>query len=76
MQSKNAYADYPGVVVTPGRVGGKPTLGDSRVPAELIAKCLDEGESPEEIAFNYTVKLQDVLNFKTYRDARAPALKS
>ena len=59
----------------PGRVGGKPTLGNSRVPVELIAECLDEGESPEEIAFNYTVRLEDVLNFKTYRDSRARALQ-
>lgn len=58
-----------------GRVGGKPTLGNSRVPVELIAECLDEGESAEEIAFNYTVPLEDVLNFKIYRDAHAPALQ-
>jgi uncharacterized protein (DUF433 family) len=75
MESNNPFGDYPGVVVMPGRVGGKPTLGDSRVPADLIAECLDEGESPEEIAFNYTVPLEDVLKFKMYRDAHAPALK-
>ncbi len=75
MESDNPYADYPGVVVMPGRVGGRPTLGDSRVPADLIAECLAEGESPEEIAFNYTVPLEDVLNFKRHRDAHIPALK-
>jgi uncharacterized protein (DUF433 family) len=46
------------------RPGWRPTLGNSRVPADLIAECLDEGESPEEIAFNYRVPLEEVLNFK------------
>jgi uncharacterized protein (DUF433 family) len=76
MESSNPYQDYPGVITKLGRVGGKPTLGESRVPAELVAECLDNGESAEDIAFNYTLKLQDVLDFKTYRDAHAPALKS
>jgi len=60
----------------PGRVGGKPTLGDSRVPAELVAECLDAGETPEEISYNYTLPLEAVLEFKTYRDAQHLALKS
>jgi uncharacterized protein (DUF433 family) len=74
MERTNQFADYPGVIVTPGRVGGKPTLGDSRVPAELVAECLDAGETPEEIAYNYTLPLKAVLNFKTYRYAGQPAL--
>lgn len=68
------FSDYPGVVVKPGRVGGKPTLGESRVPAELVAECLDEGETPEEIADNYDLKLADVLKFKLYRDGPKAAV--
>jgi hypothetical protein len=30
MESTNDFMKYPGVVVLPGRVGGKPTLGESR----------------------------------------------
>lgn len=72
---QNEFADYPGIVVQPGRVGGKPTLGESRVPAELVAESLDQGEKPEEIAYNYSLPLKAVLDFKTYRDAQQPALK-
>ncbi|MFL6449680.1 MAG: DUF433 domain-containing protein [Bryobacteraceae bacterium] len=72
---QNEFADYPGVVVQPGRVGGKPTLGESRVPAELVAESLDHGEKPEEIAYNYSLPLEAVLDFKTYKDAHQPALK-
>jgi uncharacterized protein (DUF433 family) len=75
MEPTNQFSDYPGVKVVPGRVGGKPTLGDSRVPAELVAECLDAGETPEEIAYYYMVPLKAVLDFKTYRDAHQPALK-
>ena len=71
----NQFADYPGVKVMPGRVDGKPTLGESRVPAELVAECLDAGDAPQDIAYNYTVPLKSVLDFKTYRDAHRPTLK-
>jgi len=58
----------------PGRVGGKPTLGESRVPTELVAECLDEGETPEDAVDNYDFKLADVLKFKLYRDSNKPAV--
>jgi uncharacterized protein (DUF433 family) len=63
-----------GVVVRLGRVGGKPTLGESRVPAELIAECLDAGETAEQVADNYDLKVADVLQFKLYRDSNKPAV--
>ncbi|HEX4808666.1 MAG TPA: DUF433 domain-containing protein [Bryobacteraceae bacterium] len=68
------WSNYPGVEQVEGRLGGKPVLKNSRVPAELIAECLDAGETPQEIAYNYTLKLQDVLNFKAFKDAQQPAL--
>ncbi len=52
----------------------KPTLGESRVPAELVAECLDGGETAEEVADNYDLKLADVLKFKRYRDSRKSAV--
>lgn len=73
MQSE--FVEYPGIVIQPGRVGGQPTLGESRVPAELVAESLDHGEEPEDIAYNYSLPLNAVLDFKTYRDAHRPALK-
>jgi uncharacterized protein (DUF433 family) len=55
----NPYSDYPGVEQVPDRLGGKPVLKGTRVPAELVSECLDTGEAPEEIAYNYTLKLED-----------------
>ncbi len=72
---ESEFSDYPGIVVQPGRVGGKPTLGESRVPAALVAECLDEGETAEEVAYNYSLPLKAVLDFKTHRDAHQPAIK-
>ncbi len=71
---ENEFSQYPGVVVQIGRVGGRPTLGESRVPAEQVAECLDAGETPQEIAYNYSLPLEAVVDFKTYRDAHKPAL--
>ena len=58
-----------------GRVGGKPTLGESRVPAKLVAECLDEGETADEIAYNYSLPLKLVEDFKAFRDANQLALR-
>ncbi|HTU46703.1 MAG TPA: DUF433 domain-containing protein [Bryobacteraceae bacterium] len=60
----NPYRDYPGIEQVPDRLGGKPVLKGTRVPAELVAECLDAGETPEEIAYNYTLKLDEVLKFQ------------
>ncbi len=67
------WTDYNGVERVPGRLGGQPVLRGTRVPADLIAECLDGGETPHEITYNYTLKLQDVLNFKAYRDTHQAA---
>ena len=71
----NPYSDYPSVEQVHDRLGGTPVLKGTRVPAELVAECLDAGETPEEIAYNYTLKLEDVLNFKAFREAHHVAIK-
>lgn len=77
----NEFADYPGVEVQPQdkpeewRVGGEPTIGESRVAAWRVADALDHGETPEEVAYNYSLALKAVVDFKAYRDAHQPALK-
>lgn len=67
------WSDYKGVERIEGKLGGKPLLKDTRVSADLVAECLDGGETPEEIASNYHLKLQDVLNLKAYRDSHQSA---
>ena len=43
------------IVVMPGRVGGTPTLGDSRLPAELVA------ETYVDLGFEQTLLWWDYL---------------
>lgn len=71
----NPYQDYDGVEMIEGKVSGMPLLKGSRVPADLVAECLDEGETVAEIAYNYTLNPADVLRFKLYRESLRPALK-
>lgn len=73
--SVSPYRDYPGVEEVPDRLHGKPVLKGTRVPADLVAQCLDAGDTAEDIAYDYTLSLQDVLNFKAYRDAHLAASK-
>lgn len=45
--------EKPRIVVYPGRMGGQPTVGDSRIPAELVAGVcwahgMDEAETQWE----------------------------
>ena len=49
------------VEMIPGKVSGVPLVKNTRVPAETIAESAELGESPEEIAYNYDLKLEDVL---------------
>ena len=72
---KDRWQDYEGVERVEGRLSGAPVLKGTRVPADLVAECLDEGETPKEIAYNYTLDLKQVLDFKAYRDAHEPALR-
>jgi len=42
------------------------------VPADLVADCLDDGETVEEIAYNYDPKPADILRLKLYMDSHQP----
>ncbi len=41
------------ITCTPGIVGGRPRIAGTRVPVQAIAVRYKQGESPEEIAFQY-----------------------
>jgi len=54
------------VVVVPGKVSGVPLIRNSRVPADTIPGSAELGETPEEIAFNYDLRVEDVLKLLAY----------
>jgi uncharacterized protein (DUF433 family) len=49
----NPYQNYDGVEVVPGKVSSAPVLKGTRVAADLLAECLDKGDTVSEIAYNY-----------------------
>jgi uncharacterized protein (DUF433 family) len=63
------------VEVIPGKVSGVPLIKNSRVPADLVVESLGAGETVEEVAYNYDLKIDDVLGLKRFRDAHQPALR-
>ena len=62
----NFWKDCPLVEVIPGKVSGRPILKDTRVPADTIAEAADLDMSPEEIASDYRLKLDDVKQVLAY----------
>jgi len=66
------WSGYDGVEVIPGKVSGAALLIGTRVPADLVADCLDDGETVEEIAYNYDPKPADILRLKLYMDSHQP----
>jgi uncharacterized protein (DUF433 family) len=54
------------VEIVPGKVSGVPLVRNTRVPAETVAESAELGESPEEIAYNYDLPLEDVLAILAY----------
>jgi uncharacterized protein (DUF433 family) len=69
------WSGYDGVETIPGKVGGLPLLKGTRVPADLVAECLDAGETVEEIAYNYDLEVAEVLRLKLYIDRHQPTLQ-
>jgi uncharacterized protein (DUF433 family) len=60
------WSNYDGVETVPGRVSGVPVLKGTRVPADTIVESAELGETAEQIAFNYDLKLDDVRRLLAY----------
>jgi uncharacterized protein (DUF433 family) len=70
------WKDCPAVETVPDRLGGRPVVKDSRVAAETILESEELGETAEETAYNYGLKLQDVLDIRSYAHHCNAALAS
>ncbi len=70
------WKDCPAVETVPGRLGGRPVVKNSRVAAETILESEELGETAEETAYNYGLKLQEVLDILSYAHLRNAALAS
>ncbi|MGH9656511.1 MAG: DUF433 domain-containing protein [Bryobacteraceae bacterium] len=54
------------VEVIPGKVSGVPIVKNTRVPADTVAESAELGETPEEIAYNYDLNVEDVRQVLAY----------
>jgi uncharacterized protein (DUF433 family) len=71
------WKDCPVVEVVPGRLNGQPVVRNTRVEADLIPECEQLGETAEETASHYGLKLKDVQDIRSYVANHAkPALAS
>lgn len=50
----------------PGKLDGRPVIRDTRVEATLVPESIELGQTPEQIATNYRLKLKDVLGVRDY----------
>ncbi len=56
----------PRIVVDPKVRFGKPVIKGTRVPAELVVAKLAGGMTPEEVAEEYEISLEDVRAALSY----------
>ena len=68
------WTGFDGVEVIEDKVSGVSLLKNTRVPADLVAECLDEGETVDEIAYNYHLNPADIVRLKLYMDSHQTAM--
>ena len=64
------WSDCPLVEVIPYKVSGLPVISGTRVQADAIPESAELGETPEEIAYNYDLRLDDVCRLLAYAAER------
>lgn len=70
MIDANFWTDCPYVQVDPEKLHGEPTVGAYRVAARTVVECEEFGETPEEIAEDYGLPLDQVKAVLNYYHAR------
>jgi uncharacterized protein (DUF433 family) len=63
------------VEVVPGKVSGVPLVKGSRVPADQVVESLDDGETVDEIAFNYDLNPADIVTLKRFCDRQRAMIR-
>jgi len=70
------WEDCPLVEQIPGKVSALPLLKGTRVQADTVIECAELGDTPEEIASDYRLKVDDVRALLAYASLREPASQS
>jgi len=66
MSEAEFWRDCDLVEVVAGKLDGRPVIKDSRVEASLVPESIESGQTPEQIAATYRLKLKDVLGIRDY----------
>ncbi len=65
------------VECVPGKVGGKPVVKGTRVPADAILIDEEMGATPEETHESFpTVSVESILKIRAYAHSHSPQLQS
>ena len=71
--AKTVRTEHPYIVRTPGVVGGRPRVDGTRLAVWFIARCANDGSTPEELASTYAnltlASVHDALSY--YHDHKA-----
>ena len=65
------WKDCPLVETIPGKLNGRPVVKDSRVAADTITESEELGITPEEIASDYRLNVNDVKELLAYAARQA-----
>jgi uncharacterized protein (DUF433 family) len=60
------YRDCELVESVPGRMSGVPVIKGTRVPVEAIEIGMELGQTPEELAYDYRIRVNDVRKLFAY----------
>lgn len=72
MTDVDFWRDCPEVQIDDQRLHGEPTVGSYRVAARTVVESEDLGETPEEIADDYSLPLDKVRAVLSYYHAHQP----
>ena len=67
------YRNCDLVETVPGRMSGAPVVRGTRVPVEAIEIGKEIGQTPEELAYDFDLNLDDVRKLFAYMSKYKPA---
>ncbi|MGH9608437.1 MAG: DUF433 domain-containing protein [Bryobacteraceae bacterium] len=62
------WSGCPIVQQNPKKLGGKPTVRAYRVPADAVVENHDDGLSEDEIAYQFSLPIEDVRAILAYAE--------
>jgi uncharacterized protein (DUF433 family) len=74
MSDAEFWAHCPHTEQDPEKLHGEPTVGPYRVAARTIVECEQLGDTPEQIAEDYSLPLEKVRAILSYYHAHEPEL--